>query len=221
MPDDQTLQAMVMDELEWEPSLNAAHIGVSAQNGVVTLSGFVDSYAAKASAERAAGRVRGVQAIAEEIEVRLPDEHKHADSEIAERAVRLLNWDIEVPRGRIQVKVEHGVATLSGEVGYNFQKAAAEADVRRLGGIRGVINLIRVVPGGGPGTDPELVQQKIESALRRSAELEAQHIAVTVDGGTAKLRGKVKTWWERNVAESAAWAAPGVTQVVNEIEVAP
>lgn len=221
MPDDQSLQALVMEELEWEPSLDAAHIGVAADDGVVTLSGFVDSYAAKAAAERAAGRVRGVKAIAEEIEVRLPDDHKRSDTEIAERAVRLLAWDVEVPTERIQVKVEHGMVTLSGDVGYYFQKAAAEADVRRLGGVRGVVNLIRVAPVAAPATDPAAVRQKIEGALRRNAEVEATHILIGVEGGRVTLRGSVKTWWERQVAETAARSAPGVIEVSDEIEVRP
>ncbi|MDE2582646.1 MAG: BON domain-containing protein [Rhodospirillales bacterium] len=221
MPDDQTLQALVMEELEWEPSLEAAHIGVTAEAGVVTLSGHVASYAAKAAAERAAGRVRGVKAIAEEIEVRLPEDHKRSDTEIAERALRILSWDVEVPADRIQVKVEHGMATLSGDVGYYFQKAAAEADIRRLGGVRGVVNLVRVAPAAQPAGDPAAVRQKIESALRRNAEVEAGHILIGVEGGRVTLRGSVKTWWERQVAETAARSAPGVTEVNDEIDVRP
>jgi osmotically-inducible protein OsmY len=219
MPDDATLQAMVMAELEWEPSLDAAHIGVAAKHGVVTLTGFVDNYAAKAAAERAASRVQGVKAIAEEIEVRLPNAVKHADDEIAERAVRILAWDIEVPRGRVHVKVEHGVVTLLGDVNFQFQRSAAEAAVRRLGGVRGVVNLIGVVPAAGSRTDPDLVQQKIENALRRNAEVEASHIRVSIDGSKVTLRGQVRTWFERSVAENAAWAAPGVTEVRDELQV--
>jgi osmotically-inducible protein OsmY len=219
MPDDATLQAMVMAELEWEPSLDAAHIGVAAKHGVVTLTGFVDNYAAKAAAERAASRVQGVKAIAEEIEVRLPNAVKHADDEIAERAVRILAWDIEVPRDRIHVKVEHGVVTLLGDVNFQFQRSAAEAAVRRLGGVRGVVNLIGVVPAAGSRTDPDLVQQKIENALRRNAEIEASHIRVSIDGSKITLRGQVRTWFERSVAENAAWAAPGVTEVRDELQV--
>ena len=219
MPDDATLQAMVMAELEWEPSLDSAHIGVAAKHGVVTLTGFVDNYAAKAAAERAVSRVQGVKAIAEEIEVRLPNAVKHADDEIAERAVRILSWDIEVPRDRIHVKVEHGVVTLTGDVNFQFQRAAAEAAVRRLGGVRGVVNLIGVVPAAGSSTEPDLVQQKIENALRRNAEIEASHIRVSIDGSKITLRGQVRTWFERSVAENAAWAAPGVTEVRDELQV--
>jgi len=221
MPDDSTLRAMVTAELEWEPSLDAAHIGVTARNGVVTLSGFVDSYAAKMAAERAAARVQGVTAVAEEIEVRLPSHQKHADDEIAERAVRILAWDVEVPHERIQLKVEHGIVTLTGDVGYQFQRVAAEAAVRRLGGTRGVMNLIRVLPAAGPPTDPDIVQQRIENALRRNAEVEASRIDVSVDGGKVTLRGQVQTWFERSVAEHAAWGAPGVTEVKDELRVQP
>jgi osmotically-inducible protein OsmY len=221
MLDDSTLQAMVMAELEWEPSLDAAHIGVTAKSGVVTLNGFVDSYAAKAAAERAAGRVQGVKAIAEEIEVRLPSHQKHADDEIAERAVRILAWDIEVPHERIHVKVEHGVVTLTGDVDYQFQRAAAESNVRRLGGTRGVVNLIRVTPAASPAMDPDVVQQRIENALRRNAEVEASRINVSVAGGKVTLRGEVRTWFERSVAEHAAWGAPGVTEVKDELRVQP
>jgi osmotically-inducible protein OsmY len=221
MSDDQTLRVAVMAELEWEPGLDAAHIGVTASNGVVTLSGFVDSYPAKAAAERAARRVRGVRAIAEEIEVRLPNDQKHADDEIAERALHILAWDVEVPHERIKVKVEHGMVTLEGDVAYQFQRAAAEADVRRLGGVRGVVNLMRVVQAAGRRPDADVIREKIERALRRNAELEAARLAVDVEGGRATLRGRVKTWWERDIAEGAAWAAPGVSQVKNEIEVWP
>jgi osmotically-inducible protein OsmY len=221
MADDQTLQALVMEELAWEPSLDAAHIGVAARDGVVTLSGFVDSYAAKAAAERIAGRVRGVRAIAEEIEVRLPEDHKHADPEIAARALRLLAWDVEVPANRIQVKVEHGLVTLTGDVEYYFQKAAAESDVRRLGGVRGVVNLIRVTAGATRLADPAAIRQQIERALRRNAEVEAGHVLVESANGRVTLRGAVKTWWERQVAEAAARHVPGVVELSNEIEVQP
>jgi osmotically-inducible protein OsmY len=221
MLDDQTLQATVIEELEWDPSFDAAHIGVAAKHGVVTLSGFVDSYAAKAAAERATRRVRGVKAIAEEIEVRLPSAQKHADDEIAERAVRILAWDIQVPDEHIQVKVEHGLVTLTGEVAYRFEKTAAEADVRQLGGVRGVLNLVRVSPLAIPAADPEIVEQKITAALRRNAEIEASHIEVSSEHGRVTLRGQVRTWLERTSAENAAWASPGVIEVDNELRVSP
>ena len=219
MSDDATLKASVMEELEWEPSLDAAHIGVTAKHGVVTLSGFVDSYAAKITAERAESRVHGVKAIAEEIDIRLPNAQKRADDKIAERAVRILAWDIQVPHERIQVKVEHGVITLSGDVDY--QRTAAESDMRQLGGVRGVANMLRVVPPIDQPADPAGIKHRTQNALRRNAEIEASHISVTVDAGQVTLRGRVKAWAERSVAASAAWAAPGVTEVRDELNVEP
>jgi len=221
MHDDQVLREAVMAELEWEPRVNAVHIGVTAKDGVVTLSGIVDSFAEKAAAERAVGRVRGVRAVAEEIEVRLPHEQKHADEEIAERALRILAWDIEVPHERIALRVEHGVVTLTGQVSRFFQREAAAADIRRLGGVRGVVNLIEVTPNHRSGADAELVRQKIEAALRRSAEMEAEGVRVEVNDGRVTLHGSVRTWAERAIAESAAWAAPGVQQVTDELHVRP
>ena len=221
MSDDVALQARVMEELAWDPAVDPARIGVAARHGVVTLSGIVESFAVKAAAERAAGRVRGVRAIATEIEVRLPADHHRADAEIADRALRLLEWDVEVPHERIRLRVEHGLVTLTGEVGYHFQRAAAEADLRRLGGVRGVTNLIRVVPAEAPAVEPDLVRRQIEAALRRNAEIEAGGISVEIIAGRAILRGRVETWTERALAEIAALAAPGVTEVENALEVAP
>lgn len=221
MFDDQALRESVMAELEWEPRVNAAHIGVAVKEGVVTLSGIVDSFAEKAAAERAVGRVRGVRAIAEEIEVRLPSEQKHGDEEIAERALRILAWDIEVPHERLKVKVERGIVTLTGEVPRWFQREAAAADIRRLGGVLGVVNLVQVTPQHRGGADADVVRQKIEAALRRNAEMEAEGVRVEVSNGTVTLRGSVRTWAERAVAESAAWAAPGVQHVSDELHVRP
>jgi osmotically-inducible protein OsmY len=221
MPDDLTLQTMVLDELAWEPSINAAHIGVAVKNGVVTLSGFVGSYAAQAAAESAARRVHGVTAIAEEIEVRLPDDQKHADDEIAERAMHILAWDIEVPEKRIHVKVSHGIVTLTGDVDHYFQKIAAENDVKRLGGVRGVINMVNVHRAASAVTQSNVVRHKIEDALRRSADVEASHIGVSVDRGKITLTGNVRSWFERGVVRNAAWAAPGVTEVRDQLVIQP
>jgi len=219
MVDDMTLQTQVMDELVWVPNVDTAHIGVTARNGVVTLSGIVSTMAEKLAAERAARRVKGVRGIAEEIVVRPPNAHKRSDEEIAERAVKILSWDVEVPDTQIQVKVEKGIVTLTGFVAYQFQKEAAESDVRRLGGVVGLVNLIEVRSGGAPSVYSAGVHEKIEAALRRSAELEAQHITVTVSGHQVTLQGKVRSWWERGVAENAAWSAPGVTRVDNQLVV--
>ncbi len=220
MPDDATLQAMVMDELAWTPEVNAAHIGVAARNGVVTLSGVVGSLVEKVAAEQAVRRVKGVQGLAQEILVHPPAAHKRTDEEIAERALKILNWDLEVPDEHIQVKVEGGVVTLRGNVTHQFQRQAVERDIRKLGGVTDIVNLIELRPGAEPATDTATVHDKIQNALRRSAELEASHIDVSIHGGKVILRGKVRTWWERNIAESAAWSAPGVTEVVDELNVA-
>jgi len=217
MVDDVTLQARVMDELVWVPNVDTAHIGVTARNGVVTLSGIVSTLAEKLAAERAVRRVKGVRGIAEEIIVRPANAHKHADEEIAERAVRILAWDVEVPEAQIQVKVEKGVVTLTGFVTYQFQKQAAENDIQRLGGVTGLVNLIEIRAAGVSPAQSEGVHDMIEEALRRSVELEAAQIRVAVTGHKVTLEGKVKSWWERSIAENAAWSAPGVTQVDNRL----
>ena len=219
MIDDMTLQAMVMDELEWVPNVDAAHIRVSAKNGVVTLSGIVSTLAEKFTAEAAVRRVKGVRGIAEEIVVRPPSAHKWADEEIAERAVKILSWDVDVPDTQVQVKVEKGVVTLTGFVAHQFQKQAAEHDVRRLGGVAAVLDMIEVRGTAGAAINPTQVQTAITAALRRSAELEASSIAITVSGRKVTLQGRVKSWWERGIAENAAWSAPGITEVDDQLVV--
>ena len=217
MVDDVTLQSMVMDELVWVPNVDAAHIGVSARNGVVTLSGIVSTLAEKLAAEVAVRRVRGVRGIAEEIVVHPPSAFKRTDEEIAERAIKFLEWGVEVPDTQITVKVEKGVVTLTGFVAHQFQKKAAEDDVRRLSGVTAVLNMIEVRAHPQQGIQPGSLHQKIEDALRRSAELEAEHITTTVNDGKVILQGRVRSWWERGVAETAAWSAPGVKQVDNQL----
>ncbi|MBV8654190.1 MAG: BON domain-containing protein [Alphaproteobacteria bacterium] len=216
MNNDLLLQQRVIDELEFEPSVNAAHIGISARDGVVTLSGHVASYAEKFAAERTVRRVKGVKAVAQELVVELPSDRKTADDEIAARAVRILSWDTLVPKDKIAVKVEHGIVTLSGKVDWAYQRAEAEHDVHRLGGVTAVINQILVEPHVRSGD----VHAKIRDALERNAEVEARHITVDVVGGKVTLRGKVNAWSEREVAERAAWSAPGVTEVEDHIELA-
>jgi osmotically-inducible protein OsmY len=219
MTDDLTLRARVMEELAWVPNVDAAQIGVSAHNGVVTLSGIVSTLSEKLAAGRAARHVKGVQGIAQEIVVRPPSAQKHADAEIAERAVRLLNWDVETPHHQIQVEVEHGVVMLTGTVEYKFQRQAAEDDIGQLGGVTEIINLIEVRPKDVQAADPETVRHKIEASLRRAADLEASHINVAVSGGKVTLQGNVKSWWERSIAEEAAWSGPGVNQVDNQVTI--
>jgi osmotically-inducible protein OsmY len=206
---DMSLRQDVVDELEFDPTVDATKIGVAVENGIVTLSGHVGSYAEKIAAERIAQRVRGVRGLAQEIEVRYLSGKKDADDEVAERAAKILEWDSTVPPGKIKVKVEKGWITLSGEVEWRFQRAAAEAAVRRLTGVCGVTNMIAV----RPRIDAVNVKHRIEDALKRSAELEADAIRVAVNGGKVTLEGKVRAWSERDVAEQAAWAAPGVVAV--------
>ena len=217
MSSDLQLRQDVLDELEFEPSVNAAHIGVTANHGVVTLTGFVTSYAEKTVAERAVRSVKGVKAIAEEIEVRLPSDTKRADDEIAARAVDILKWQVGVPADRIRVKVEKGVVTLTGEVDWQFQKTEADHVVHKLSGLVDVVNQIRVA---SPVHAFE-VKEKIEKALQRSAELEASRITVETEGGRVILKGKVHAWYERDIAERAAWSAPGVTEVQDRITIEP
>lgn len=215
MNSDHQLRQDVLDELEFEPSVNPAHIGVSVHAGVVSLNGFVSSYAEKLAAERAARRVRGVKAIAEEIEVRLPSDKKFADDEIARRAVDILKWRVGLPADRIAITVEKGIVTLAGDVEWAFQRADAEAAIHKLSGVAGVTNLIRV----RAPVDVGEVQEKIQKALHRSADLDASRISVETEAGRVILRGKVHSWYERDTAERAAWSAPGVSEVQDHIEV--
>jgi len=216
MKTDLQLQQRVIDALEFDPSVDAAHIGVSARDGVVTLSGHVASFAEKFAAERVVRQVKGVHAVAQELEVRLPSDKKVADDEIAARAVRILKWDQVVTGDRISIKVEHGIVTLSGEVDWHFQRTEAEYDIRKLGGVRSVINQIVVAAK----VRPEDVHEKIQAALERNAEIEAGRITVAVSGGKVTLGGKVNAWTEREAVERAAWSAPGVTEVEDRIELA-
>ena len=212
---DLQLRQDVLDELEFEPSVNAAHIGVAANRGVITLTGFVTNYAEKAAAERAARRVKGVKAIAEEIEVRLPSDTKRSDDEIAARALDILKWQVGVPADRIKVTVEKGIVTLMGEVDWQFQKTDAEHVVHKLTGVIDVINQMRVASA----VRASEVKEKIQKALERSADVEASRITVQTEGGRVVLSGKVRAWYERDIAERAAWSAPGVTEVQDHLTI--
>jgi osmotically-inducible protein OsmY len=210
---DHQLQQHVVEELEFEPQVDAAHIGVTAKNGVVTLTGFVSSYAEKVAAEAAVRRVTGVKAIAEEIAVRLPNDKKWADDEIAERAVSILRWDDAVPNDRIQVKVENGIVTLYGTVEWQYQKNEAGQAVHKLSGVVGVVNTIRV-QSPVPAT---AVTQQIYKALARDARTEASQVTVETDNGVVTLRGMVRNWHEREVIERAAWSVPGVSEIRDQL----
>jgi osmotically-inducible protein OsmY len=213
---DKSLQQAVLDELEWEPSVNAAHIGVVAEDGIITLNGHVESYAEKIAAERAAKRVAGVRGLAQEIEVRYPFAKKTSDDQIAKRAVDILGWNTTIPNDRIKVKVQGGWVTLEGAVDWWYQRSDAENAVRKLSGVVGISNVI----GIKSRVQAADVKQRIEQALKRNADVEANSIKVTVSDGKVTLDGKVKAWYERDLAERTAWSAPGVTSVVDNIGIA-
>ena len=214
MFDDKQLQQAVIDQLKWEPSVKAAHIGVTAKDGVVTLMGHVESYSEKFAAEKAARRVKDVKAVAEELDVRLPFSVKHGDEEIASAAVNRMKWDAAVPSDAVKVKVEKGWITLTGEVDWHFQQEAAADDVRGLWGVVGISNQITIKPK--PNTAK--IKDDILTALGRSW-LDPATINVSAQGGNVKLTGKVESWYERGEASSTAWAAPGTTSVENDIAV--
>ncbi|MBB3394170.1 MULTISPECIES: BON domain-containing protein [unclassified Rhizobium] len=212
---DISLRQNVLDELEFEPSIDAAHIGVTAERGVITLTGHVATYAEKDAAERAARRVKGVHAIAQEIEVRPHGTHVTADDEIATRALSTLAWRTTVPRDAVKVKVQNGWVTLEGNVEWQYQKNAAASAIRDLAGVVGISNVIAVTPR--PTSSD--VKRRIEDAFKRDAELEAQSIRVNVMDGKVTLDGTVKRWSERQAAEHAAWSAAGVTAVEDHLRI--
>lgn len=216
MKTDGQLQHDVMTELEWEPSVDHADIGVSVEKGVVTLNGYVTTYAAKQAAERAARRVTGVKAIAQEIKVRSDGDPKTADHEIAKRILDVFAWSVLVPHEKLNVKVEHGWVTLAGSVDWHFQAEEAEKAAGRISGVLGIINQIQV--SHRPTSSD--IRRRIENAFERQADLDAASVTIALDGSKVKLGGHVKAWHERQVAERAAWAAPGVTQVEDHIVVA-
>ncbi len=214
---DLLLKQEILDELDWEPSVDAAHIGVTVHDGVVTLTGHVPTFAQKLAAERAAKRIKGVRAVAEEIEVRLPSDHKIDDEDIAKRALDSLAWRVGVPDEGVQVLVQRGWITLRGEVDWQFQRKAAENAVRLLAGVTGVSNQISLKPSDQPGD----LKRRIESALARNALNEAGDLRVTLAGGRVTLEGTVHSWHDRRLVEDAVWAAPGVSAVDDRIQIAP
>jgi osmotically-inducible protein OsmY len=212
---DAQIQAEVLAELKWEPRVSPNEIGVIVKDGVVTLTGGVDSYTKRWAAEDAAHRVRGVKAVANDIEVRLSSTAERTDTDIAQAAVRALEWDAFVPVEKLDVTVSKGWVTLRGEVEWQYQKADAERVTRRIQGVKGVSNLIVVKSRA----TPDEVKKKIEQALLRSAEIDAKNITVEVDGSKVILKGTVRSWAERQEAERQAWSAPGITSVDNRITI--
>ncbi|NRP89290.1 hypothetical protein GFPCMMHI_05215 [Ensifer adhaerens] len=213
--DDIALRQNILDELEFEPRVDAADIGVVARDGIVTLTGHVGTYAEKDAAEKAVRRVKGVRAIAQEMDVRILGPRRTDDDDIARRAVKMVDWNISIPKQMVQIRVCRGVVTLTGKVEWQYQKNAAAAAVRDLAGVVGVSNLIDVVPG----ISADDVKRRIENALERDAELEAQAIRVDVSDGKVTLKGNVRTLSERRAAERAAWSAPGVHTLDDQLSI--
>jgi osmotically-inducible protein OsmY len=217
MRTDSEIQRDIEDELRWDPSLDNDDIAVSVRDGVVTLAGYVKSYLDKWHAERVAGRVKGVKAIANDLNVKLPSSSERPDPDIARAIVDALKWNIAVPADRIKAKVDKGWVTLEGDVDWHFQREAAERSVRSLTGVKGVTNLITV----RVRTTPEDVKRKIKDALERSAQFDADRIVVEVEGNKAILKGTVRSYAEKRDAERAARNAPGITEVENKLTVDP
>jgi osmotically-inducible protein OsmY len=212
---DAQLQSDVQQELRWDPSVGRSEIGTACKNGVVTLSGQVDSYAQKYAATRAAERVTGVRVVADELTVNVPFSFKRTDMDIAHVVAEALRWDVEVPDGKIKARVDEGWVWLDGNVEWEYQRSAAERAVRYLTGVKGVTNNLKIskrpwIPD---------VKTRIESALKRTAESDAAHIKVDAANGSVTLSGRVRSWAARQDAERAAWSAPGVTLVKDELTV--
>lgn len=217
MRNDLDIQQDVITELKWQPFLSSANIGVAVKNGVVTLSGTADNYSQKLAAEKAAKKVAGVRAIAEEIQIGTSPSFHKTDTDIAESVINALRWQSAVPEDKVKVKVEDGNVTLEGEVNWEFQRNSAKNAVSNLLGVRNIVNLLTVKPKAIAAD----VQAKITAALHRAATVDAEKIKVEVDGSKVILRGSVRSFTEKEDAEDAAWCAPGVSKVQSLLTVEP
>ena len=215
MKTDVEIKEDVLDELAWEPNVDETEIGVIVENGIVTLSGVLNNYSKKVAAEKAVKRVEGVKALAGDIEVKYGNDFKKTDKEIAKAVVEALEWNSSVPEKNLTIKVEDGWVYLSGEVKWGYQREAAKRAVENLLGVRSVINSITIKQD----VKPFEVKDRIKKAFERSAELDAKNITVLTDGHTVTLRGKVHSLKEKEDAETAAYRAPGVYYVLNELKV--
>lgn len=215
MLDNLALQKQVLDALDWEPSVDATRIGVAVSGGIVTLTGEVPSYPDLWAAERAIKQIIGVKGFANELVVRLPGDAHRSDTDLANSAVKALEWDVQVPHQRIKVRVSNGWITLDGEVPWQFQREAAERAVRHLLGVVGVSNMITLAAR----VTPKDLKNRIEAAFKRTAELDARMIKINTKGSTVVLEGEVHSWAERDQAERAVWAAPGVMAVEDHLAV--
>ncbi|MDP4285205.1 MAG: BON domain-containing protein [Bacteroidota bacterium] len=215
MKSDAQIQKDVLEQLKWEPILIANEIGVSVKNGVVTLSGQVNSYTKKLAAERSVKRVVGVKALAEDIQIGVSPSYQKTDTEIAAAVLNALKWHTGVDEEKIKIKVEDGIVTLEGEVEWEYQKTSAESSIENLAGVRSVLNFVTIKPK----LVPLDVKEKIKSSFQRHASIDARQIKVQVIGAKVILSGKVRSFAEKEDATDAAWLAPGVTAVENKIEI--
>ncbi|MGV3609615.1 MAG: BON domain-containing protein [Fluviicola sp.] len=215
MKTDVEIQKNVMEELKWEPSIQASEIGVAVKNGVVTLSGTVNTYLEKTRAEQAALKVVGVKGLAEDIQINLPFNHQKTDTELAQAALDALRWNVYVPTDQIKIKAENGWITAKGTVEWAYEQNAVRDAIATIKGVKGISNLVKVTPK----VDPENVKKKIADAFQRSALVDANHIRVENIGHKVVLGGKVSSYAEKREAEQVAWNVPGVATVENNIEV--